>query len=293
MQPLPTNAMGPLPFINDTVMVVSDDDKFDQMDNDDEKDDIADWNDEMDDDYEDDYSSRHDDCSEDDRGEDNVISDCNHADGSIEHATTVVLEGVQCDDHATTIVLEDVECDDLIYDNPIIGRIEMSFEHVGSKEHFKIRVKNSCHTHLEVACKEKGCKFASHATKLPEGDYWQVWMFHKVNTCNIDGLQGGCRTASTRLIGELISPKLQGNNVTPLRPKKIMEEMNHNWGLACLWRFSAVLWPIIAIDATYLKSRFKGILFVAICKDTNKQIYPVAFGIGHIEDEDSWLWFLT
>ncbi|EOY08810.1 Uncharacterized protein TCM_024017 [Theobroma cacao] len=76
-------------------------------------------NSELEDDCEDDYVGEHDDYSEDDKDEHNDISDCNHVDGSTEHARTVVLEDVQCDDHATTIKLEDVEGANLIYDSPI------------------------------------------------------------------------------------------------------------------------------------------------------------------------------
>ncbi|XP_017979855.1 PREDICTED: uncharacterized protein LOC108662786 [Theobroma cacao] len=49
----------------------------------------------------------------------------------------------------------------------------------------------------------------------------------------------------------------------------------------------------VAIDATHLKGRFKGILFVAVCKDVNECVCPIAFGIGHVEDENSWMWFLS
>ncbi|XP_017978259.1 PREDICTED: uncharacterized protein LOC108662416 [Theobroma cacao] len=145
--------------------------------------------------------------------------------------------------------------------------------------------------------------------------------------CTVDGLQCGYRTASARVIGELISSRVQRNCVTPLRPKEIMAEMNRKWGLQCLygkaWQAKeyaeilvfgpleesfqlvpsyfhmlkheipalVVIRLIVAIDATHLKGRFKGILFVAVCKDANEQIYPLAFGIGHVEDEESWLWF--
>ncbi|EOY17064.1 Uncharacterized protein TCM_036210 [Theobroma cacao] len=47
------------------------------------------------------------------------------------------------------------------------------------KEYFEIKVKNSCDTRFEVACKDKVCKFIMHATKLPNRDYWQVRTFHK------------------------------------------------------------------------------------------------------------------
>ncbi|EOY16915.1 Uncharacterized protein TCM_035982 [Theobroma cacao] len=67
----------------------------------------------------DDYIGEHDDYSKDYKVEHNDILVCNHADGSTEHATTIVLEEVWCNDHATTVELEDVEGTDPIYDNPI------------------------------------------------------------------------------------------------------------------------------------------------------------------------------
>ncbi|EOY21250.1 Uncharacterized protein TCM_012672 [Theobroma cacao] len=48
----------------------------------------------------------------------------------------------------------------------------------------------------------------------------------------------------------------------------------------CIRGFRDVMRPTVAIDATHLKSRFKGVLFVATCKDENQCVYPVAFGIG-------------
>ena len=51
--------------------------------------------------------------------------------------------------------------------------------------------------------------------------------------------------------------------------------------------------PIITIDATYLKGKYKGVLFVATTKDDNEQIYPVAFGFGNGETVRAWTWFLT
>ncbi|EOY32183.1 Uncharacterized protein TCM_039775 [Theobroma cacao] len=62
---------------------------------------------------------------------------------------------------------------------------------------------------------------------------------------------------------------------------------------SCIRGFNAVMRLVVAIDATHLKGRFKGILFVAACKDANEQIYPLAFSIGHVEDEESWSWFLN
>lgn len=50
--------------------------------------------------------------------------------------------------------------------------------------------------------------------------------------------------------------------------------------------------PIIVIDATHLKGKFRGVMFVASTKDGNEQIVPLAFGIGDKEKDTSWTWFL-
>ncbi|XP_057771055.1 uncharacterized protein LOC130990840 [Salvia miltiorrhiza] len=49
--------------------------------------------------------------------------------------------------------------------------------------------------------------------------------------------------------------------------------------------------PIIIVDGTHLKGRNKGVLFVAVTKDDNEQVFPMAFGIGPIENDESWKWF--
>ncbi|EOY01324.1 Uncharacterized protein TCM_011257 [Theobroma cacao] len=73
MQPLPEIVMGPLPSLNDIVTTMSDDDASDQMHDDYAEDDTINYND-------DNYVGGHDDCLEEDKGDDNDISDCNHTD---------------------------------------------------------------------------------------------------------------------------------------------------------------------------------------------------------------------
>ncbi|XP_008224123.1 PREDICTED: uncharacterized protein LOC103323880 [Prunus mume] len=50
--------------------------------------------------------------------------------------------------------------------------------------------------------------------------------------------------------------------------------------------------PVIAVDATHLKCKYKGVLFVATAFDGNRNIYPIAFGIGDLETDAAWEWFL-
>ncbi|KAK2654999.1 hypothetical protein Ddye_008051 [Dipteronia dyeriana] len=50
--------------------------------------------------------------------------------------------------------------------------------------------------------------------------------------------------------------------------------------------------PIVAIDAIHLKSDYRGVIFVATCKDGTVMVYPFPFGFGDGETDEAWTWFL-
>ncbi|KAH6788984.1 hypothetical protein C2S51_003990 [Perilla frutescens var. frutescens] len=62
---------------------------------------------------------------------------------------------------------------------------------------------------------------------------------------------------------------------------------------ACVSAFLQYARPVLVIDGTHLKGKNKGVLFVAVTKDDNEHILPVAVGLGPIENDESWIWFLA
>ncbi|XP_060216896.1 uncharacterized protein LOC132644326 [Lycium barbarum] len=45
------------------------------------------------------------------------------------------------------------------------------------------------------------------------------------------------------------------------------------------------------VDATFLKSKYRDVLMIAIAKDGNNSIFPLAFGIADSENNESYKWF--
>ncbi|KAK3218393.1 hypothetical protein Dsin_012363 [Dipteronia sinensis] len=62
---------------------------------------------------------------------------------------------------------------------------------------------------------------------------------------------------------------------------------------ACIEGYNIVIKPVIVVDATHLKSKTRGVLLVAMCKDGNEMIYFLAFGFANPKCSKSWTWFLT
>ncbi|KAH6838292.1 hypothetical protein C2S53_020466 [Perilla frutescens var. hirtella] len=61
----------------------------------------------------------------------------------------------------------------------------------------------------------------------------------------------------------------------------------------CISAFLQYAHPVVVIDGTHLKGKNRGVLFVAVTKDGNEQILPVAVGLGPIENDESWIWFMS
>lgn len=60
----------------------------------------------------------------------------------------------------------------------------------------------------------------------------------------------------------------------------------------CVRGFLNCIRPVIVMDGTFLKNKYRGQLIVAVCLDGNNQIYPLAFGVVDRETDASIQWFL-
>ncbi|KAG8368115.1 hypothetical protein BUALT_Bualt15G0011600 [Buddleja alternifolia] len=57
--------------------------------------------------------------------------------------------------------------------------------------------------------------------------------------------------------------------------------------------FLACCRPIIGLDGCFLKGMYKGQLLIAIGRDGNDNIFPIAIAYVEIEKEETWKWFLS
>jgi hypothetical protein len=51
--------------------------------------------------------------------------------------------------------------------------------------------------------------------------------------------------------------------------------------------------PIISVDGTFLTTKYKGTLMVAIGMTVENQLLPLAFALVEGENNESWSWFLS
>lgn len=50
--------------------------------------------------------------------------------------------------------------------------------------------------------------------------------------------------------------------------------------------------PVIGLDGCFLKGICQGELLSAIGRDVNNQVYPIAWAVVDIENNENWKWFI-
>jgi len=60
---------------------------------------------------------------------------------------------------------------------------------------------------------------------------------------------------------------------------------------ACLVGFFSGCRPLIFLDGTHIKNKYKGSLLSAVAKDPNDDLFTLAYAVVNAENDDNWEWF--
>ncbi|KAA0053426.1 MuDRA-like transposase [Cucumis melo var. makuwa] len=167
-------------------------------------------------------------------------------------------------------------------------------EESSTSEELDFVVKKSTKDVLFVRCIDKKCGWRLRAVRLKDSNIFKIKKYVKVHSCSLEFLNRDHRQAKSWVVGELIKSKFKGLGRI-YKPRDIIEDMRQDYGINMsyekAWRARENA-PVIVMDGTFLKNKYRGQLIVTVCLDGNNQIYPLAFGVVDRETDDSIQWFL-
>ncbi|KAL7189291.1 hypothetical protein ACSBR1_039020 [Camellia fascicularis] len=166
----------------------------------------------------------------------------------------------------------------------------------------------------------KGCKWIVHACKLEANGFFYLCKWITEHTCSVVVRTSTNRLVGSELVADIMAERIRDRPLT--RPTEVMLDMKHDYGLdityhvawlgvekarggtvwcsfniirpvavACIDGFTHCR-PLLFLDATFLKGRFKGFLLAATAKDGNQGLFPLAYVVVDSENTSNWSWFL-
>ncbi|XP_019233881.1 PREDICTED: uncharacterized protein LOC109214420 [Nicotiana attenuata] len=218
--------------------------------------------------------------------------------------------------------LDDVKLDSVFQEKNAMIRC---FCLAAIKEHFEFYVDRSSNTRYSLVCTDKKCGWTVRGSRIKESTLFKVVKFQRSHECSVDIRKSNQGQTTPNVIRDYIIDNLR-DIATEVKPRFVISEMKRShgvdvaygkaWhaiqkGLSLLrgtteqnyefvymffiygasisgWRYYR---PLIAVDGTFLKNKYRGVLLVAVTKDANNQIFPIAFGVVDSENNESYEWY--
>ncbi|KAL4348343.1 hypothetical protein GQ457_17G016720 [Hibiscus cannabinus] len=170
-----------------------------------------------------------------------------------------------------------------------------------------LKFKKSEPKRVRVCCKA-GCPWTLFASIDKKLDCFSVKTYYPVHKCsrtNKNHMMNSKHVEKVYKEKILVDPKMKVHTLKELCRQELGAAYVEEY--ANLWGYAAELLqsnpgstmsiqgsrPFIGVDGCFLKHVTRGELIVAVGRDGNNQMFPVAWAIVEVEGKESWKWFLT
>ncbi|XP_070004515.1 uncharacterized protein [Nicotiana sylvestris] len=146
------------------------------------------------------------------------------------------------------------------------------------KEHFEFYVKRSSNTRYSLVCADEKCGWTVRGSRITESTLFKIVKFQRTHECSVDIRKSHQRQATSNVIRDYMINNLRDiatENYEQLASYLYMIEQKNPGSYTNIQR-----------DAEN-----RGVLLVAVTKDTNNQIFPIAFGVADSENNESYEWY--
>ncbi|XP_022029273.2 uncharacterized protein LOC110930291 [Helianthus annuus] len=159
------------------------------------------------------------------------------------------------------------------------------------------------------------CDWRATASKQKHQHLWQITNWAPAHSCYSMVVRNNNRCLRSKDIAAHILPQIRTDIALKELPKYVLRLQSRNPGTVVSWfhhphsapghpTFKYVFWafgpsirafhlcqPVISVDGTHLKGGYCGKLLVAVTKNANNYIIPVAYALVDEETVHSWCWF--
>ncbi|XP_060216251.1 uncharacterized protein LOC132643737 [Lycium barbarum] len=169
-----------------------------------------------------------------------------------------------------------------------------------------------------LVCVSDDCDWKLRASSIGKSELFRIREFQDKHTCPLKEKVYSQRQATSRLINEIVKPKIT-NHKRKYTPKDIAKDIKNDFGMdvsyMVAWRAKEKVMidlrgtmaesynrlpvikgfeccrPIVVIDGSHLKTPFNGTVVSASTLDGAGNILPLAYGVLDSENDKSWTCF--
>ncbi|XP_073131636.1 uncharacterized protein [Henckelia pumila] len=145
-----------------------------------------------------------------------------------------------------------------------------------------------------VICSEKSCGWRIYASKHKRDNLFAIRKCKLQHNCCENNLRSiGHPRADAYWIANVVKEKLRGE--PSYRPCTMQMDLQRDFGVELeyckVWKGKDGCRPLIFLDGTHIKNKYKGCILVVVSKDANDDLFTIAYAIVDAENDANWDWF--
>ncbi|KAJ6385535.1 hypothetical protein OIU77_028673 [Salix suchowensis] len=188
---------------------------------------------------------------------------------------------------------------------PDVKAFRNAIKEAAIAQHFELRIIKSDLIRYFAKCASEGCPWRIRAVKLPNVSTFTVRSLEGTHTCGRNA-QNCHHQASVDWIVSFIEERLRNN--TNYKPKDILHDIHQQYGitipykqawrakergLAAIYGSSEEGYCLLPSYCEQIKRTNPGSVAQRHPFDADGGLFPLAFGVVDMENDESWMWFLS
>ncbi|XP_073121008.1 uncharacterized protein [Henckelia pumila] len=160
-----------------------------------------------------------------------------------------------------------------------------------------------------VVCSDANCSWRIYASKHQSDNAFGIRNCNLTHSCRDDNLRTrGHPKADSSWVCNLVKDKLRGE--PSYRPITMIKDIQRDFGVEIkyhkVWTgkemamneihgtekgsYDKLRWPLIFLDGTHIKNKYKGSILVAVAKDANDDLFTLAYAVVDADNDCNWHW---
>ncbi|XP_075485278.1 uncharacterized protein LOC142525000 [Primulina tabacum] len=182
---------------------------------------------------------------------------------------------------------------------------------IASRRSFRYRRNES--GKILVVCSKENCEWKIYASKHKSDNSFGIRKCNLSHSCGDDNLRSrGHSKADSSWVANVVKEKLRGE--PSYRPCTMLKDIERDYEVELeyykVWAGKEMAMhdiygtdkgsydklrcgcrPLLFLDGTHIKNKYKGCLLGAVAKDANDDVFTLAYAIVDAENDSNWEWY--
>ncbi|XP_073130894.1 uncharacterized protein [Henckelia pumila] len=171
------------------------------------------------------------------------------------------------------------------------------------EDFFPSHLRKNDNEKIILVCASDNCSWRIYASRHKSDNLFGIRKCNLIHSCGDDNLRTrGHPKADSSWVANVVMERLREE--PSYRPCMMLKDIQRDFGVELsyhkVWKGKELAMhdihgaddePLVFLDGTHIKNKYKGNILVVVVKDANDDLFTLAYAVVDAKNDDNWRWF--